>query len=358
MECNKETSPFAAIGSSANDGTYNSGSCARYYDWINLRNPLGQHGNTGQPYSLAFRVKFWVPAHLILQESVRNIFYMQARVDLLEGRLRAPDWPTAAKLGALLAHGDEVKFDRNALTCEDSPGSNGSTNTGIEIMDQTKASTTSAQMANAMHNRHIDDDDDNSSIASTSDISVVGCVSLGSLGSSGKDSISKSKKRKLSKQKASLDDDDESDSDTADICEYSPLRIYEDYVIHAEECAGPMPDNFCRQIAGEHGKLVKTTAKSAKYWLLQSIFKLNGFGEETFSGIRVAPAAGHHHHHHNQHQNYQHQQTSSNIPHANHTPSHTQHNHHHCHDSSSTQRCDISVGPHGLLITTPDEQTR
>lgn len=107
------------IGSNANAGTNNSGSSARYYDWINLRNPLGHHGNTGQPYSLAFRVKFWVPAHLILQESVRNIFYMQAKSDLIEGRLRATDWEFAARLGALLAQGDEIKFDRNTLNCDD-----------------------------------------------------------------------------------------------------------------------------------------------------------------------------------------------------------------------------------------------
>lgn len=151
------------IGSNANAGTNNSGSCARYYDWINLRNPLGHHGNTGQPYSLAFRVKFWVPAHLILQESVRNIFYMQAKSDLLEGRLRATDWEFAARLGALLAQGDEIKFDRNALDDDDDD-----TNSPAEQPIPMDSQQTKCTMSHASNHQHStdndgdgDDDDDN-----------------------------------------------------------------------------------------------------------------------------------------------------------------------------------------------------
>lgn len=180
-------------------------------------------------------------------------------------------------------------------------------------------------------------------------MTAVGCVSLGSLGGS-KDTMNKSKKRKLSKQ---TDDDDDSDNDSNDQREYSPLRVYIDYVIHVDDSAGSMPADFLRQIAVEHSKLVKTTAKSAKYWLLQSIFKLNGFGEETFSGIRVSSTSGGHH--------------ASSITRnrngesvatdwSDYVKSRTNTN---CHDSNnSAQRCDISVGPHGLLITTSDEQTR
>lgn len=334
VECSKETSPFAVIGSSASGGTNNSGSCARYYEWINLRNPLGQHGNTGQPYSLAFRVKFWVPAHLILQESVRNIFYMQAKCDLLDGRLRAPSWEFAAQLGALLAQGDEIMFDRNALNCE-------------EPYENHNSFTESTQNIRSTGD-HAYTDDDCSSISSTSDMSAVGCVSLGSL-SGHKDSMGKSKKRKLSKQKLSLDDDDDSDSDSGDVREYSPLHVYEDYVIYVEENVGPKPANFLGQIAIEHSKLVKTSSKSAKYWLLQSIFKLSGFGEETFSGIRIpAPST---HHTSSQSRNRCNETTdwSDYVK----TRANTN-----CHDNTSAQRCDISVGPHGLLITTPDEQTR
>ncbi|XP_055317355.1 E3 ubiquitin-protein ligase MYLIP [Sitodiplosis mosellana] len=328
VECNKETSPFTVIGSSASGGTNNSGTCTRYYEWINLRNPLGQHGNTGQPYSLAFRVKFWVPAHLILQESVRNIFYMQAKSDLLDGRLQAPDWDSAARLAALLAQGDEIKFDQNALNCDDP--------------DEHRNSIT-----NTIHNGYADNDC--SSIVSTSDMTAVGCVSLGSL-SSQKDSMGKSKKRKLSKQKLSLDDDDESDNDTGVVREYSPLHVYEDYVIHVEDGVDPMPANFLRQIAIEHSKLVKTSSKSAKYWLLQSIFKLNGFGEETFSGIRMPSSSGHQTSSISRNRSTSETADWSDYVKTRASPS--------CHDNTSAQRCDISVGPHGLLITTPDEQTR
>lgn len=298
VECDKDTN-------SAVNGNTN-----RYYDWINLRNPLGQHGTAGQPYSLAFRVKFWVPAHLILQESVRNIFYMQARIELLEGRLRANDWESAAKLGALLAQGDDVKFDPNSLTC-----------------DICEPSTSS------------DDNGDRMTYANSSESSsTIGCASaiLGA-GSNG-NTISKSKKRKLSKQKSTTDDDDEPDTNSRPVVvrEYSPLRIYDDYVIQCEDDgAGEQPIDLTRRIATEHGKLIKMSAKSARYWLLESIFKLSGFGEETFSGIVVSSA------------------TSASLLGLASSPSTaTQH-----HDSTA-QRCDISVGPHGLLITMPDEQTR
>lgn len=299
VECNKDTS--AAVNGNTN----------RYYDWINLRNPLGQHGTAGQPYSLAFRVKFWVPAHLILQESVRNIFYMQARIDLLEGRLRANDWESAAKLGALLAQGDDLKFDPNALTCD--------------ISDPSVST---------------DGSDDRVTCANENcaEPSSIGCASAILGGGSNGNTISKSKKRKLSKQKSTVDDEDEPDTNSRPVIvrEYSPLRIYDSYVIQCEDdSAGDMPTDFTRRIAIEHGKITKMSAKSARYWLLESIFKLSGFGEETFSGIVVSTA------------------TSASLLGLTTSPSSaTQH-----HDSTA-QRCDISVGPHGLLITMPDEQTR
>lgn len=307
VECNKDAN-------SAMNGNTN-----RYYDWINLRNPLGQHGTAGQPYSLAFRVKFWVPAHLILQESVRNIFYMQARIDLLEGRLRANDWESAAKLGALLAQGDNLKFDPNALTCDISEPSL-STDTSDDRVTYATASSS-----------------DESSPSSS-----IGCASAilggGSGSSTGANTISKSKKRKLSKQKSTIDEDDVPDTNSHPIVvrEYSPLRIYDDYVIQCEDDGvGDMPSDFTRRIAAEHGKLTKMSAKSARYWLLESIFKLSGFGEETFSGIVVSTA------------------TSTSLLGLATSPSLAAQHH-----DSTAQRCDISVGPHGLLITMPDEQTR
>lgn len=271
---------------------------------------------------------------------------MQAKSDLLEGRLRAPDWECAAGLAALLAHGDEIKFDPNALNCDDgdehdSPFTEATKYSG-------NASAAAAADAAAATVDHGYADDDCSSISSTSDMTVVGCVSLGSL-SSHKDSVNKSKKRKLSKQKLSVDDDDDLDSDAGDIREYSPLNVYEEYAIHVEDGVGPMPDNFLRQIAIEHSKLVKTSTKSAKYWLLQSIFKLAGFGEETFSGIRIPTSSVHHT------MSLSRNRSSETNDWSDYVKTRATHN---CHDNTSAQRCDISVGPHGLLITTPDEQTR
>lgn len=39
--------------------------------WINLRNPLDRRHRGEGPTMLELRVKFWVPSHLILQDSVR-----------------------------------------------------------------------------------------------------------------------------------------------------------------------------------------------------------------------------------------------------------------------------------------------
>lgn len=295
MDCSKESSP----------------STARQYDWINLRNPLG-HGAGGQPYSLQFRVKFWVPAHLILQESVRNIFYMQAQSDLLEGRLLALDWDNAAQLGALLAHADEVKFDPRSLQADASASP--SNHNGTTATPSTPTTST------GIH----------------------------------KDSINKSKKRKLSKQKSLLDasgchdgqppnainDDEHLDSNNMlTIDEHSPLHIYHKYIVRPDETKSTdtMPADLARRIAIEHSKIVKMPSKSAKYWLLEEIFKLPGFGEETFSGIVVASTnAGIT------------ATTSTSTPNC---TSSSQHD-------GAAQRCDISVGPHGLLLSTQDEQTR
>lgn len=327
VECNKDD----------NGDTSNRTNPTQYYDWINLRNPLGQHGNAAQPYLLALRVKFWVPAHLILQENVRNIFYMQARMDLLEGRLCAPDWETAAKLSALIAQADEIKFDRNAI----SSNSDGTSTTPSEQI-----------VSNNDCNRNNTDNDDASSIASTSEIPNVGCVSLSSLSGSGKDTINKRKKRKLSKKTLSLDNYDEIHVDGVDeTCDHSPLRIYENYVIHAEDSCGSKPNNLNYLIGVEHSKLITTTAKSAKYWLLQSIFNLKGFGEETFSGVRVSLATSHNHNHHHQQPN----QTPSNVL-INNTFNNCSSSMHNV--NNLVQRCDISVGPHGLLISLNDEQLR
>lgn len=40
--------------------------------WLNLRNPIDRHCHRPtNPIRLALRVKFWVPPHLLLQETTR-----------------------------------------------------------------------------------------------------------------------------------------------------------------------------------------------------------------------------------------------------------------------------------------------
>lgn len=78
--------------------------------WLNLRNPIDRqvsshHGHTS-PLRLALRVKFWVPPHLLLQETTRHQFYLHARLDLIEKRLLANDWDSVARLIALIAQAE------------------------------------------------------------------------------------------------------------------------------------------------------------------------------------------------------------------------------------------------------------
>lgn len=231
------------------------------YEWINLRNPLPQHTN-GQHLQLELRVKFWVPPHLILQDNVRAIFYEQARLDLLEGRLKPFKWTNAAQLAALIAQADKFKFDASALmTVEERP----------------------------------------------QQLDVTARVPLDVAGG-------KCKKRRLSRQKSIIELPVPLTIATELI---SPLTAYEALLMRPEEAnvIDCVPAGFLKDIAKEHGKLVnlKMSATSAKYWLLESISKLNGFGEEIFSGRTV---------------------------------------------SEPITRCDVNVGPHGIVVVKADKQIR
>lgn len=205
---------------------------------------------------LEFRVKFWVPPHLILQDSVRNIFYMQARLDLLQGRLRPANWSKSAQLSALLAQADRLKYDEAALTA-------------VVVVTQTSA--------------------DSKSLEPT-----------------------KCKKRRLSRHKLSIVD--VVPAAAADGHQTNALTPYEAYVLRPEDNSGE-PEGFLREIAKEHAKLVslRMSPNSAKYWLLETVSKLNGFGEEVFSGSTVCDA---------------------------------------------TAACDVSVGPHGIKVTRDQNQIR
>ncbi|CAH1164601.1 unnamed protein product [Phaedon cochleariae] len=77
--------------------------------WLNLRNPIDRqvhcHGPSN-PLRLALRVKFWVPPHLLLQETTRHQFYLHTKVDLLDKQLLAKDWESVSTLIALIAQAE------------------------------------------------------------------------------------------------------------------------------------------------------------------------------------------------------------------------------------------------------------
>lgn len=222
--------------------------------WINLRNPLTRRNST-DTLLLDLRIKFWVPGHLILQENVRDIFYMQARQMLLDGQLKAGNWTSAAKLSALLAHADGIKFIPSFLMENFSLLKN-----FIQLRKENKVKEVSEQPS----------------------------------------------KRRRVKRKSSESEKDEntsnnptssSQSDSNQECERLPtigLQNYINYLVESnEEVPGTsdseIPENFLQMIAKEHEKLSRhnMTIPSAKYWLLEEISLLKGFGEELFEGTLV-----------------------------------------------------------------------
>ncbi|XP_057372351.1 E3 ubiquitin-protein ligase MYLIP-like isoform X2 [Daphnia carinata] len=96
--------------------------------WLNLRNEIRQeiHAHPfrptstdgGKPAAIRFRlrVKFWVPPHLILQESTRHQFYLQAKVDLIEGRLSVADPAPTVRICALVAQSE--MGDATGMPCQ------------------------------------------------------------------------------------------------------------------------------------------------------------------------------------------------------------------------------------------------
>lgn len=79
--------------------------------WLNLRNPIERQVVGLPPHRFALRVKFWVPPHLLLQDSTRHQFYLHARLDLQEGRLKVNDWSITPKFLALMVQAECGDFD-------------------------------------------------------------------------------------------------------------------------------------------------------------------------------------------------------------------------------------------------------
>lgn len=74
--------------------------------WLNLRNPIERQVVGVAPYRFGLRVKFWVPPHLLLQDTTRHQFYLHAKLDMLEGRLKVENDTMAVKLIALIAQAE------------------------------------------------------------------------------------------------------------------------------------------------------------------------------------------------------------------------------------------------------------
>ncbi|XP_050667823.1 E3 ubiquitin-protein ligase MYLIP [Leptidea sinapis] len=82
--------------------------------WLNLRNPLDPHRIPGGRLDL--RVKFWVPPHLLINEQTRHIFYLHAKLDLVEGRLVVADQEIARRLIAYIAQAETGDCDPDVPT--------------------------------------------------------------------------------------------------------------------------------------------------------------------------------------------------------------------------------------------------
>ncbi|XP_055608302.1 E3 ubiquitin-protein ligase MYLIP [Uranotaenia lowii] len=209
--------------------------------WINLRNPLSLHANDrNHPILLSLRVKFWVPAHLILQESVRKLFYMQARQELLDGHITAADWTNAAHLSALLLQADGYKYDPSKVPTEPAP----SDRAGSPVNTSERR-----QLRRPSKRKCSESESKRGSIGSTVILEETSSESI-------------------------------------------PKNIYHTYVVGPkfdDVEPEPMPENFFQMVAKEHEVLskIKMTATSAQYWLLEEISSLNGYGEEVFEGFTI-----------------------------------------------------------------------
>lgn len=287
---------------------------SRTHQWINLRNPLKtDSGSTpsgsSQQLMLSLKVKFWVPAYYILQDSVKELFYMQAKLDLIEGRLMANDWDNAARLSALLCQADGIRFNEQSLKA--------SCPITLRLQEEDKAreernKTTQPQSHNhhylALKKRRLSKQKSVENLDFHGSHTSVHRPSISSVHSLG---ITLSSSPTTTPQPASSSENDIISEIKATT---NPLKIYEDYVIRPSDVnlSEQMPADYLKKIAFEHSKFakLKMSQKSAKYWLLKEISRLPGYGEEVFSGVTA----------------------------------------------NESDRCDISVGSSGIIVTCGEEK--
>ncbi|KAL7033184.1 hypothetical protein ACKWTF_007498 [Chironomus riparius] len=201
--------------------------------WINLRNPLEKRHRDEGHTMLELRVKFWVPAHLILQENVREIFYMQARQMLMDKEIFPSDWKQAAQFVALISQSEGVKFIPELLS------ENGQKI--ISYFDEClKQKTKSIQFSKFKESFH-------------------------------------SKRNSFDEMLIDHTNDNEMPNDNGFLEKF----IIENYLEHMI-----FPDNDER--TKEHQKIQTMTQSSAKYWFLEEFSTLQHFGEETFEGTLIS----------------------------------------------------------------------
>lgn len=316
---------------------------SRTHQWINLRNRLSCDSGSGSGIQLmlALRVKFWVPVHFILQESARNLFYMQAKVDLLEGRLNARNWSNAAKLAALMCQADGLRFNEAALKTEcplkikrqhellrqqhlqQQQQANKERKDKEHVLSFKKRRLSKQKSVENID--HVQCQATTSACATVAANVAASCSSIASNLTTAASKPHTSSTNELLTKVPSVETKTTCDATQLQLDESielsirnSPLRIYQDYVIRPVNVDDniDLPEDFLRQIAVEHGKLaiLKMSAKSAKYWLLQELQELPGYGEEVFSGVTTV--------------------------------------------GENSQRCDIAVGAHGIKVSIGDNEKK
>lgn len=239
--------------------------------WINLRNPLQRRHSNDRTLMLELRVKFWVPGHLILQESVREIFYMQARQMLLDGEMNANNWENAARLSALLAQADGVKF---------SPLSHKESFEKLnEVLMKIKL-----EKENELKEQKRRPSKRKSSESEIHQLDTQSCATSTSPNINDNNNLHEDVQHGFLKNYLHFIVRPQFEDET------TSTEVVENETI----CDKEMPNNFLHMIAREHEKMATMSTSSAKYWLLEEIALLKKFGEEPFEGVLIPTDNPHH----------------------------------------------------------------
>ncbi|XP_052888613.1 E3 ubiquitin-protein ligase MYLIP [Anopheles moucheti] len=249
--------------------------------WINLRNPLHLYTNDRtHPIVFSLRVKFWVPAHLILQCSVRSLFFMQARQELFDGHLRPASWANAAYLAALLLQADGYKYDPAKVpSATETPIAAGS---GSTTASPERRPTQGLRRPSKRKCSEIECKRGSVSSQSSGNTTPTGTQQDESVPAAGQVTGSQSM------------GDGPTNAPKNIYHRYGALRpAFEDADEDRSAEIVLKPGNFYQQIAQEHEKLsrIRMTPTSAQYWLLEEICSLVGYGEEIFEGVTMAEPA-------------------------------------------------------------------